>query len=189
MEKASWKGEQGTALLSDSHDAAFVRRLLHNLAARGDASVALLRVDGAAIAAQVLMYCGATAYTWKTAFDSGFAKYSPGALLVDRITEELFAGPQIQAINSCAAEESFMGQLWAGRRNMVDLLIDIGPAKSLGYRMEAGRQLAYQRLRGLRNRFRNRPLPPRSKPENHRGILILVPCGAGRPLPTAPILP
>ena len=164
MEKASWKGEQGTALLSDSHDAAFVRRLLHNLAARGDASVALLRVDGAAIAAQVLMYCGATAYTWKTAFDSGFAKYSPGALLVDRITEELFAGPQIQAINSCAAEESFMGQLWAGRRNMVDLLIDIGPAKSLGYRMEAGRQLAYQRLRGLRDRFRNRPLPPRSKP-------------------------
>jgi hypothetical protein len=165
MEKASWKGEQGTALLSSSHDAAFVRRLLRNLAARRDASVALLRVDGAAIAAQVLMYCGATAYTWKTAFDAGFGKYSPGTLLVDRITEELFAGQQVTAINSCAAEESFMGQLWAGRRNMADLLIDIGPAKSFGYRMEAGRQLAYQRLRGLRDRFRNRPSPPpRSKP-------------------------
>ena len=43
LENASWKGEQGTALLSDTHDAAFVRSLLHNLAARGDASVALLR--------------------------------------------------------------------------------------------------------------------------------------------------
>ncbi len=160
MEKASWKGEQGTALLSDSNDAAFVRRLLHDLAARRDASVALLRVDGEAIAAQVLMYCGSTAYPWKTAFDAKFSKYSPGALLVDRVTDELFAGPDIQAINSCAAEDSFMGQLWAGRRDMVDMLFDIGPGKSLGYRIEAGRLLGYERLRKLRNRFRHRLTPP-----------------------------
>jgi CelD/BcsL family acetyltransferase involved in cellulose biosynthesis len=163
MEKASWKGEQGTALLSDSNDAAFVRRLLHNLAARGDASVALLRVDGEAVAAQVLMYCGSTAYTWKTAYDAKFSKYSPGTLLVDRITEELFAGPDIQAINSCAAEDSFMGQLWAGRRAMVDMLFDIGQGKSLGYRIEAGRLLGYARLRKLRNRVRQRLSPPRAK--------------------------
>ena len=163
MEKASWKGEQGTALLSDSNDAAFVRRLLHNLAARRDASVALLRVDGAAIAAQVLMYGGSTAYTWKTAYDAKFSKYSPGTLLVDRITEELFAGADIQAINSCAAEDSFMGQLWAGRRAMVDMLFDIGPGKSLGYRIEAGRLLGYERLRKLRNRVRQRLSSSRPK--------------------------
>jgi hypothetical protein len=164
MEKASWKGQQGTALLSDPDDAAFVRCLLHELAAQGDASVALLQVDGAAIAAQVLMYCGATAYTWKTAYDAGFGKYSPGTLLVDRITEELFAGPDIQAINSCADEDSFMGQLWAGRRNMVDMLFDIGPGRSLGYRIEAGRLLGYERLRALRNCLRQRPpQPPRGK--------------------------
>ena len=165
MEKASWKGEQGTALLSDSHDAAFVRRLLQNLAARRNASVALLRVNGEAVAAQVLMYCGSTAYTWKTAFDATFGKYSPGTLLIDRVTEDLFAGPDIQAINSCAAEESFMAQLWAGRRTMVDLLIDIGPGKSLGYRMEAGRQLGYHHLRSLRERWRSRhSARPRARP-------------------------
>jgi CelD/BcsL family acetyltransferase involved in cellulose biosynthesis len=163
MEKASWKGKQGTALLSDPRDAVFVRRLLQRLAARRDASVALLRVNGEAIAAQVLMYCGATAYTWKTAYDVKFGKYSPGTLLVDRITEELFAGPDIQAINSCAAEDSFMGQLWAGRRNMVDMLIDLGAGKSLGYRIEAGRLLTYGRLRELRNRFRHRLSQPRAK--------------------------
>ena len=163
MEKASWKGEQGTALLSDSNDAAFVRRLLHDLAARRDASVALLRVDGAVIAAQVLMYGGSTAYTWKTAYDAKFSKYSPGTLLVDRITEELFAGADIQAINSCAAEDSFMGQLWAGRRAMVDMLFDIGPGKSLGYRIEAGRLLGYEVLRKLRNRLRQRLSSSRPK--------------------------
>jgi Acetyltransferase (GNAT) domain len=155
LEKASWKGRKGTALLSDPRDAAFVRRLFQNLAAQGNASVALLRVNGEAISAQVLMYCGTTAYTWKTAFDAKYAKYSPGALLIDKITDELFARAGIQAINSCAAESSFMGQLWAGRRSMVDMLLDIGPGKSLAFRMEAGRQLSYQRLRGLRERFRN----------------------------------
>jgi len=156
LEKASWKGAQGTALLSDSRDAAFVRKLLQRLAAGGDASVALLHLNGTAIAAQVLMYCGRTAYTWKTAYDANYAKYSPGALLIDRVTDQLFAGPDIFAINSCAAETSFMAQLWAGRRATVDLLIDVGPARSLHYRIEAGRQVGYERLRNLRNRLRGR---------------------------------
>lgn len=163
LEKASWKGDEGTALLSDPRDAAFVRRLLQNLAARGNASVALLRVDDEAIAAQVLMYCGTTAYTWKTAFSARYGKYSPGALLIDKITEELFAGSEIQAINSCAAEASFMAQLWAGRRTMVDMLVDIGPGKSLTYRLEAGRQLGYQALRNWRDRLRQRRSVPAPK--------------------------
>jgi hypothetical protein len=154
LEADSWKGAQGTALLCDEKDAGFVRRLVSGLAGQGNASVALLRVDGLAIAAQVLMYCGTMAYTWKTAFNSDYAKYSPGALLIDKITEEIFATPGVDAIDSCSAEGSFMAQLWTGRRNMVDLLIDVGPGKSLGFRMEAGRQFGYRHLRDLRNRLR-----------------------------------
>jgi hypothetical protein len=154
LEAGSWKGTRGTALLCDEKDAGFVRRLVSGLAEQGNASVALLRVDGLAIAAQVLMYCGTMAYTWKTAFDSDFAKYSPGALLIDKVTEEIFAPPGIDAIDSCSAEGSFMAQLWTGRRKMVDLLIDVGPGKSLGFRMEAGRQFGYRQLRDLRNRLR-----------------------------------
>lgn len=77
LEVRSWKGANGTALLSDEPDTDFTRRLIANLADVGGASVALLRVDGKAIAAQVLLYCGGTAYTWKTAFDAEFAKFSP----------------------------------------------------------------------------------------------------------------
>lgn len=154
LEQASWKGGRGTALLSHSSDAAFVRRLIHDLATRQAASVAHLRVDGKTVAAQVLMYCGDTAYTWKIAYDASFGKYSPGTLLVDRITDELLSGPDIRAVNSCAAESSFMGQLWSGRRSMADMLVDIGPGKSLGFRMEAMRLAGYQRLRNLRDRLR-----------------------------------
>jgi len=62
----------------------------------------------------------------------------------------------IAAINSCAAETSFMAQLWVGRRTMVDMLVDVSPEKSLGFRMEVGRQLGYLRLKGLRDWLRRR---------------------------------
>jgi hypothetical protein len=153
LEAASWKGAQGTALACDPIDTAFTRRMVLGLAARGDASVAVLQIDGRPIAAQVLMYCGTTGYTWKIGYDAAFGKFSPGALLVDRITEELFAAG-FQAIDSCSAENTFMSQLWSGRRAMVDLVIDVGPRRSLGFAVELARQIGAERLRELRNRLR-----------------------------------
>jgi CelD/BcsL family acetyltransferase involved in cellulose biosynthesis len=156
LERASWKGERGTAILCSARDVAFARRLVADLAEQGGASVALLCVDGRAIAAQVLMYCGRSAYTWKIGFDAEYGRFSPGALLVDKVTEELFAGTELDAIDSCAVESSFMGQLWAGRRPMADLLIDAGPRPSLVFRLELARLRSIQRLRTLRDRLRAR---------------------------------
>ena len=155
MEAASWKGSRGTALLCSEKDAAFSRRLISDLAAGENASVALLRVDGRPIAAQVLLYCGTTAYTWKTAFDVEFGKFSPGALLVDKMTEQLFAEAGIEAIESCSPEGGFMNQIWDGRRTSVDMLADVGARKSLGFRALVASERGYAQLRGLRNRLRD----------------------------------
>jgi len=166
LEARSWKGANGTALLSDEDDAAFTRRLIGDLAARGNASVALLRVDGQPIAAQVLLYSGSMAYTWKTAFDAAFAKYSPGALLVDKVTDELFDTQKIAAIESCSPESGFMAQLWTGRRATVDMLVDVAPARSfsftlaaLGARLHASLREQHYRLRAINWRL----LPRRGK--------------------------
>jgi CelD/BcsL family acetyltransferase involved in cellulose biosynthesis len=155
MEAASWKGARGTALLSDEADAAFARRLIATLAAERNASVAQLRVDGRVIAAQVLLYCGTTAYTWKTAFDLEFGKFSPGALLVDKVTEQLFSAESgIDAIEGCSPQGGFMNQLWDGRRSTVDLLADVGDRRSLGFTAVLVSERGYSQLRGLRNRVR-----------------------------------
>src|SRR5262245_28753653 len=156
MEAASWKGSRGTALLCDAEDAAFGRRLISNLAAGGNASVALLRVNGQAVASLVLLYCGTTAYTWKTAFDAEFSKFSPGALLVDKVTEQLFADGGIEAIESCSPDGGFMNQIWDGRRTTVDLLADIRAKKSLGFHAVMASERGYAQLRELRNRLRER---------------------------------
>ena len=154
LEAGSWKGANGTALLNDAKDAAFARRLIGDLAEEANASVALLRIDGRPIAAQVLLYCGTMAYTWKTAFDAEYAKYSPGALLVDKVTEELFAAHRVEAIESCSPEGSFMAQLWSGRRTTVDLLIDVGARRSLNFALAALAERGYAQLRDLRDRLR-----------------------------------
>ena len=163
LELASWKGAEGTAMLSDDRDAAFVRRLIGNLAERGEASVGLLRLDGRAIAGQVVLYCGPVAYTWKTAFDVAYAKYSPGMLLIDKLTEQLFAAGPVQAIDSCSAAGSFMGQIWAGRLAMTGLLVETGPWPSLAFMMEAARRSGYVRLKALRDRLRTAKVLPAPK--------------------------
>lgn len=154
LEAAGWKGEQGTALLCDANDARFVRRLIGDLAAKNQASVALLRVGGTAVAAQVLLYSCAQAYTWKTAYDQAFARFSPGALLVDKLTETLLGGGDIKVIDSCSAADGFMAQLWTGRRTMVDALIDVGSRSSLAFVVESARRQGYEQLRAMRDRMR-----------------------------------
>jgi CelD/BcsL family acetyltransferase involved in cellulose biosynthesis len=154
LEAGSWKGAHGTALLNDAKDATFARRLIRDLAAQGNASVALLRVDGRPIAAQVLLYCGTMAYTWKTAFDAGYAKYSPGALLVDKVTDELFSAHNITAIESCSPEKGFMAQLWSGRRATVDLLVDVGARRSLNFALAAAAERGTAQLKDWRDRLR-----------------------------------
>jgi CelD/BcsL family acetyltransferase involved in cellulose biosynthesis len=149
LELKSWKGRSGTALLCDEDDADFARRLILDLAGRGAASVALLRVDACPIAAQVLLYCGGMAYTWKTAFNAEFAKFSPGALLVDKVSDALLASGVTQ-IESCALEESFMAQLWTGRRATVDLLVDVGAADSLRFALVHLGERAYAAARERR---------------------------------------
>jgi CelD/BcsL family acetyltransferase involved in cellulose biosynthesis len=154
LEAGSWKGARGTALLSIPHHAAFARRWIGDLAHHGNASVALLRVGERPIAAQVLLYCGSMAYTWKTAFDADYARHSPGAVLIDKLTEQLFAAGNIAAIESCSVEGSFLGQLWTGRRRRVDLLADVGAGKSLNFVLAALGERGYAQLRDWRNRLR-----------------------------------
>jgi hypothetical protein len=131
MEQGQWKGAQGTAMLSRPQNAIFARKMVDNLANEGNLSVAVLTVGGEPVATQVLLYCATTAYTWKTAFDSRYSKYSPGTVLVDEITSRLLDSGDVLEINSCARSNSFMAGIWDGRRSIVeDALIDVSRSVS-----------------------------------------------------------
>ena len=153
MERRSWKGEGGTAILSSKRDTVFARRLIGDLAARGEASVALLQLDGRPIAAQVLIYQGRHAFTWKTSFDPDHARFSPGVLLVDRIITQLLDSGAVDTVDSCARGDSFMGQLLSARKPMVDLVASAVPRTSPAYRAVSGYLRAREELKHLRDRL------------------------------------
>jgi CelD/BcsL family acetyltransferase involved in cellulose biosynthesis len=159
MEAAGWKGDKGTAFLSNARDTAFVRAFVAALAAAGNASVALLRVNGTPIAAQVLFYAGAKAYTWKIAFDAAYGRFSPGVLLVDKVTEMLFDSGGTTEIESCSPEGGFMDRMWDGRRTTVDLLVGLAPRKSLTFHAVAAEARARAWLKAARDRLRRRQWP------------------------------
>lgn len=154
LEAASWKGERGTALVCDAGDTRFVRRLFKNLVAQDMASVALLRLDGADIAAQVVFYSGKSAYTWKTAFDAAFAQFSPGILLMSKFVESLLESGRTATIDSCSTADGFLGRLWTGRKTMVDALIDVGPRTSISFEAEAALHQGFEQIGRVRDRLR-----------------------------------
>ncbi len=162
MEAASWKGSGGTALLNDPGDAAFARRVISEFAERGDASVALLKLDGKPIATQVIVYCNKTAYTWKTSFDLEMGKFSPGSLLVDKISTDLLDSGAVELVDSCARGDGFMGQLFSGRKPMVDMVVSITPKASLGYRVVSTWFQNRERLKAWRDRGRRRSHAPKT---------------------------
>lgn len=155
LEAASWKGGEGTALANTPADAAFARRMVVDLAKTGGAAIIELQLDGKPIASQVLLLCGTIAFTWKIAFDGEFAKYSPGAVLVDKLAETLLAG-EIALIDSCALDTGFMGQLFSGRKTTADLVVSATRTPGLGYRIAAAYRLGYKHLRQWRDQLRAR---------------------------------
>jgi CelD/BcsL family acetyltransferase involved in cellulose biosynthesis len=154
MEHASWKGSAGTSLLSEARDAAFARKLIFELSQDASASVALLTLDRRPIAAQVLLQCDTMAYTWKTAFNADFGAVSPGVLLVDKISEQLFGSGSTESIESCSPDGSFLNQLWQERRFTVEVVVHLGSRKSIDYTAVAIGARSYEKLREIRDKLR-----------------------------------
>ena len=95
LEAAGWKGRNGTALASDPADAAYARAMIAALAARGEACIHALTLDGKPVSLQIVLRAGPAAFTWKTAYDEAQHDFSPGMLLLEDYTAAFLADPGI----------------------------------------------------------------------------------------------
>jgi CelD/BcsL family acetyltransferase involved in cellulose biosynthesis len=102
LEAAGWKGIGKTALASEPGRAGFARAAVAAAADAGTARIHSIRVDGRAIAALTTLISGRTAFTWKIAYDEGFARASPGAQVMLAAIGSLLAEPLIGRLDSCA---------------------------------------------------------------------------------------
>ncbi len=136
LEAAGWKGAEGSALASAADTRIFFTQALEGAAAAGRLERLALRIDGRAIAMLVNLITAPGAYSFKTAFDEDYARFSPGMLLqLENLA--LLERPGIQWADSCAVEgHPMIERLWRGRRRMISRNIAIGgPLRRAAFRL------------------------------------------------------
>ena len=157
LEASGWKGRKRTAMAIDRFRAAFAREALYCLAERDMCRLHTLDLDGRAIASLVVMRESGVAYTWKTAFDESYAKFSPGTLLMIDTTKKLLEDPNIMRSDSLAVEDHpIMSRLWMEKEPMATLAIGLRPSADRATRQAASQLDLYRRTQDVARTIRDR---------------------------------
>lgn len=126
LEAAGWKGKAGSALGLADETATLFHSALAGAAEQGRLERLTLTLDGKPIAMLATFLCAPGAFSFKTAFDETFSKFSPGVLLQ---CENLMIldRPEIAWTDSCAAaDHPMIDHIWRERRTVGRISLAIG---------------------------------------------------------------
>ena len=126
LEHAGWKGGNGSALDCSAQTRELFVAALIGAAAQGRLERLELRLNGKPLAMLVSFLCAPGSFSFKTAFDEGYARFSPGVLLqIENLA--LLNRPDIHWCDSCASEgHPMIDSLWTGRRIIGRYSVAIG---------------------------------------------------------------
>lgn len=126
LEASGWKARRGTALIQDEHDAAFIRRAVRDMSARGQCEIVTLYAGETPLAAAIVLRHLDRAFYFKLGVDERFAKFSPGVQLTLDLTRHLCADETIISADSTAIpNHPMIDPIWRGRLAIGDVLIPL----------------------------------------------------------------
>jgi CelD/BcsL family acetyltransferase involved in cellulose biosynthesis len=129
LELAGWKGKAGSALACSPESEAFFRDLIDATWKAGKLDLLRLSVGGKTIAVLVNFLALPGSFSYKIAFDEGFARYSPG-VLIQLENLKILERADFGWMDSCAVENHPMiNSLWAQRRAIIRVSIPLGGLK------------------------------------------------------------
>ncbi|MFN3620561.1 GNAT family N-acetyltransferase [Sphingorhabdus sp.] len=126
LESSGWKGANGSALdCSDATRNLFID-VMNGAAVAKKLERRDLRLDGQPLAMLINLLSAPGSFSFKTAFDESFSRFSPGVLLqVENL--DLLERPDVDWCDSCAAEgHPMIDSLWTGRRVVGRYSVAIG---------------------------------------------------------------
>ncbi|MEH6757481.1 MAG: GNAT family N-acetyltransferase [Parasphingorhabdus sp.] len=125
LERRSWKGQEGSALDCSDDTRPFFCEALTGAACSGQLERHDLRLDGKPLAMLVNFHSAPGSFSFKTAFDDDYARFSPGVLLqLENL--KILGQPDIYWMDSCAAEgHPMIDSLWSGRRHIGRFSIEL----------------------------------------------------------------
>jgi hypothetical protein len=126
LERAGWKGREGSALACNPAKTAYFRNALAGAAAHGRLERLAITLNGAPIAMLANFITPPGAYSFKTTYDERYARFSPGVLL-QRENLDLLAREDIAWSDSCAAaDHPMIERIWREKRTIARISIAIG---------------------------------------------------------------
>ena len=119
LEARGWKGRAGSALASQGDTEAWFRAIITAAADAGKLDMRALDLDGRPLAMLVNFLCPPGGFSFKTAFDEDYARYSPGVLLQQE-NLDLLDDDHVRWVDSCAAPgHPMIDSVWRERRRLV----------------------------------------------------------------------
>lgn len=126
LEMSGWKGKADSALACAPATTALFRESLMGAAERGRLERLTLSLDGRPLALLATFLTPPGAFSYKTAFDEDYARFSPGVLL-QRENLGVLDQPGIDWSDSCAsADHPMIDHLWRERRRVGHVSVAIG---------------------------------------------------------------
>lgn len=126
LEQGGWKGKAGSAMACAPQTACLFRSALRQAAILGKLERLSITLDGRSIAMLANFLTAPGSFSFKTAFDESYARFSPGVLL-QRENLALLTRPDISWCDSCAApDHPMIDSLWAERRPIGRISVAIG---------------------------------------------------------------
>ncbi len=159
LEAGGWKGKKRSALVTDRLHTAFAREAISNLAAVDAVRIHSIDFNGKSIASTVVLMMSGEAYTWKTAYDEAYARYSPGKLLMGELTEWHLDDANIIRSDSCAVpDHPIMSRFWQEREEMGTIVIGLNQNADRDVRQVAAQLHLYSSTRNVAKMLRQKIL-------------------------------
>lgn len=148
LEGKGWKGDAQSALADDPRTRNLFRSALIGASRRGRLERLALRVDGEPVAMLATFLTQPGSFAFKTAFDEGYARFSPGMQLqLENLS--LLEDQAIEWCDSCAEPgHPMIERIWSERRSIAYYSIPIGK----GWRRWAGN--VWTRIEEIRQKRR-----------------------------------
>ena len=136
LEHAGWKGEEGSSLATHPPVAGYFRAALQGAARAGKLERLALTLDGAPIAMLATFLAPPGSFSFKTAFDERYAKFSPGVLLQQENLALLDRGDIAWCDSCAAADHPMIERIWREKRATIAVNIALGgPLKRTAFRL------------------------------------------------------
>lgn len=128
LEARGWKGRAGSALASHSDTTAWFRAILTAAGEAGKLDIRALDLNDRPLAMLINFFAPPGGFSFKTAFDEDYARFSPGVLL-QQVNLDLLDDLRLNWVDSCAAPgHPMIDSVWRERRALVWVNVPLSAA-------------------------------------------------------------